>query len=418
MNRLWIYFLLFISLPALAGPGLPAASPEQVGMSAERLARIAPVMRDYIDQGKLAGISAAVARRGKLVYFEQFGEMDASKDGALEPGAIFRIYSMSKPITSVAVMTLVEQGKLRLNDPVSKFIPAFKNMKVFVRETEDGIETEDAKRDITVRDLLTHTSGLTYGHMNANPVDRMYREKSIMYPRFDGEDGSLADFITELVKVPLLHQPGSAFNYGVSTDVLGRLVEVVSGQPFDDYLAENIFAPLGMDDSGFFVPKEKLARFTANHGTEEGKLVVIDTASGSLFAGKRELLSGGAGMLSTTMDDMRFAQMMLNGGELEGTRILGPKTVELMSSAHVRRADMPADMGVGFGLGFAVVTDITKTGAPGSNGTYYWGGAASTIFWIDPDEDLIVVLMTQFMLSNVYPLKEELAALVYQAVVD
>jgi CubicO group peptidase (beta-lactamase class C family) len=323
---------------------------------------------------------------------------------------------MTKPITSVAVMMLYEEGHFQLDDPVSKFIPEFKNVKVFVRKTEAGFELAGPKREITIRDLLTHTSGLAYGMDKDTPVEEMYKEADLF--RFDE---TLEKMIQRLVKLPLANQPGSRWRYSIATDVLGYLVEVVSGKRFDVFLEERIFGPLGMEDTGFYVPDEKIGRFAAMYRPEEkGGLKRDDKVEWGTFSKSTRLLSGGGGLVSTASDYMRFAQMLLNKGELDGTRLLGRKTVELMTANHlpdelIRQGNMTK--GYGFGLGFAVLMDVAQSESLGSEGEYMWGGAASTGFWIDPEEGLIGILMTQFMPYN-DRFAREFKVLTYQAIAD
>lgn len=405
---------LFLSCVILqaSSQGLPEATPEEVGLSSARLERIAPVMQSYVEENKLAGLMTMVARRGKVVHFERFGMMVREADKPMEFDTIFRIYSMTKPITSVAIMMLYEEGHFQLNDPVSKFIPEFKDLKVFENETEEGIELSPTKREMTIRDLLTHTSGLIYG-WGDRPVDKMYQEAKVL------ESGTIKDMVTKLAQIPLMHQPGTKWEYSVSTDVLGYLVEVISGMSFDAFLEERIFEPLGMVDTAFYVPEEKIDRFSANYQPDKnGKIKLMDPPTTSRFAdASRTFFSGGGGLVSTTSDYVRFCQMLLNKGELDGVRLLGRKTVELMAMNHLP-SELPFEMkGVGFGLGFAVVTDVAQMGQLGSKGVFSWGGAAATTFWIDPKEELIAILMTQLM-SNPHPFHEQFRVLTYQAIVE
>jgi CubicO group peptidase (beta-lactamase class C family) len=394
-------------------------TPEQVGLSSTRLGRIGSVMQAYVEQGKYAGIVTMIARRGQIAHFECFGMMDVEAGAPMQSDTIFRIYSMTKPITSVAVMMLYEEGQFQLNDPVSKFIPEFQNTKVFVNRTELGLELADPEREMTIRDLLTHTSGLSYGSDQDSPVDALYREATQKV----GGDLTLEGMVRELVKLPLAYQPGSAWRYSVSTDVLGYVVEVVSGLSFDAFLEQRIFEPLGMVDTGFHVPEEKITRFVTVYGPAEGGgLKVIDTPATSEYAKPPSYLSGGGGLVSTATDYMRFAQMLLNRGELDGTHLLGRKTIELMTTNHLPSTLLPFAVGTdpvngyGFGLGWKVLMDVTQAKILGSEGTYGWGGAASTEFWVDPEEELVGLIMVQFM--PYYPLVEEFQVLAYQAIID
>jgi CubicO group peptidase (beta-lactamase class C family) len=406
---------------------LPLVSPEQVGLSAARLDRVRQWMRRWVDGGQLPGLTVCVMRKGELAFAETYGKADVERNKPLRPDTIFRFYSMTKPITSVAIMTLYEQGHFQLDDPISKFIPAFANNRVYAGIAFGKISSSPAERDITFRDLLTHTSGLTYGFMEANPVDALYRAKEGIGD-FSAIQTSLKELVEKLATYPLIAQPGKAWNYSVSVDVLGYLVEVISGQPFDVYLREKILKPLGMVDTDFYVPGDKHERFAANYQrSPEGKLKLIDDPAKSPYLAPRKVPSGGGGLVSTAWDYLRFCKFMLNKGELDGVRLLGRKTVELMTTNHLK-GDM-ADMGmprfsespyygIGFGLGFAVMLDPAKAHILGTPGEYNWGGAASTAFWCDPAEDLAVVMLTQLMPSSTYPLRRELRVLTYQAIVD
>ena len=387
--------------------GLPRAVPEDVGMSTSRLERIAPVMQRWIDDGKIPGALTMIARSGRLVHFEKFGTQDIATAKPVEFDTIFRIYSMTKPITSIAVMMLYEEGRFQLGTPVSEFIPAFKDMQVY---TEDGSAIIEAEREMTIKHLLTHTSGLIYGGDWEHPINERYNEA-------DFYGGDLAHMAQELGNIPLLHHPGAGWNYGMSTDVLGYLVEVVSGMPFAEFLKTRIFDPLGMRDTDFSVPEEKSDRYaTLYEPTEDGGIQVIENAPVS--SGPLSFYhSGGAGLQSTAADYLRFCQMLLNDGELDGERLLGNKTVELVRMNHIADDWHPLERtGCGFGLGFAVVTNVADTHSLGSLGTYSWGGLASTVFWIDPVEDLIGILMTQLIGDS--PFHAQFRVLTYQSIID
>ena len=387
--------------------GLPRAVPEDVGMSAARLERITPAMQRWVDEGKIPGALTMIAREGRLVHFEKFGMQDVASSKSIEFDTIFRIYSMTKPITSVAVMMLYEEGHFQLNTPVSEFIPAFKDMKVYANH---GDAIVDAEREMTIKHLLTHTSGLIYGGDWVHPINDRYREANFFA-------GDLAHMVKELGNIPLLHHPGDAWNYGMSTDVLGYLVEVVSGMPFTDFLQKRIFEPLGMIDTDFSVPEEKADRYaTLYEPAEDGGIQVIENAPVS--SGPLSFFhAGGAGLQSTAADYLRFCQMMLNEGELNGVRLLGRKTVELTTMSHISEDWQPLwKTGSGFGLGFAVVTDVANTHTLGSEGTYSWGGLASTTFWIDPVEELVAILMTQLIGDN--PFHAQFRVLTYQSITD
>ncbi|UCF00512.1 MAG: beta-lactamase family protein [Planctomycetota bacterium] len=402
---------------AIAKKGLARATPEEVGLSSQRLERINKVMQGYVDENKVAGIVTMVARRGKVAHFECFGVMDIETKKPMQADTIFRIYSMSKPVTSVAVMMLYEEGHFQLNDPVSKFIPEFKDVKVFVRKTDSGVEVCEPKREITIYNLLTHTSGLAYGLSKETVVDEMYEEAEIF-----GWEQTLKEMIGKLVKLPLANQPGSKWKYSISVDVLGYLVEVISGMRFDEFLEERIFEPLEMKDSGFYVPDEKMGRAAALYKeAKSGGLEPGDTDKWGRFTKSTRFFSGGGGLVSTAPDYMRFCQMLLNGGELDGVRLLSRKSVELMTTNNLPDELLPyggGDLnGYGFGLGFAVIMDASQTGILGTAGQYSWGGAASTGFWVDPEEELIGIFMTQFM-PYTGRFTQELKVLTYQAIVD
>jgi len=403
-----VLLILVLFIHSTYSQGLPVGTPEEVGISSERLDRINPVLLSYIDENKLPGMATLVARDGKVVHLGTYGKMRPDK--AIDDQAIFRIASMTKPITSVAVMILYEEGHFLLDDPVLKYIPEFDSMKVFQSVGDGELVLADAKRPVTIHDLLTHTSGLTYGFFGNTPVDSMVRNSGMWL-------GDLEHMISTLGDLPLLFQPGEKLNYSVATDVLGYLVEVISGTTFDRFLEERIFGPLGMDETGFYVPEDKMDRVMPVYRLDKkGKL-----KAGNLNNVPNEppnLLSGGGGLYSTISDYARFAQMMLNDGELEGARILGPKSVDLMLSNHLSEDQMNIKTnfpGVGFGLGFSVVADPPQTLSIGSLGSAGWSGIYNTFFTIDPSEGLIFILMTQFSPFNYYKIQEEFKVLVYQS---
>ena len=402
------------------------ARAEDVGLSSSRLARIDGWMDALVATGKLPGALVMVSRRGRTAYLRGTGHADIARAAPVRHDTIFRIYSMTKALTSTAIMMLYEEGRFQLDDPISRFLPAFAGQRVAAGGMRGKIDTVPAARDITFRDLLTHTSGLTYGFMEANPVDALYRETGI---NFQDKQGTLAEMVDRLAALPLIAQPGRAWNYSVATDVLGHLVAVISGRDFGTFLHDRVIAPLGMIDTGFHVPAEKLARFAANYAwTVKNPLMPIDDPQSSPYGAAGGICSGGGGLVSTAADYMRFCRMMLAKGATDtGARLLGRKTVELMTMNHLR-GDM-ADMGqarfsessyegIGFGLGFSVTLDPARAQLIGSPGEYAWGGAASTAFWIDPAEDMAVILMTQLMPSSTYPIRRELRVLTYQAVID
>ena len=392
------------------------AKPEKVGLSPDRLNKIKPLMQRYVDENKLPGMITMVARHGKVVYSEAFGLMDAGKP--MQLNAIFRIASMTKPITSVAIMILYEEGYFQLDDPVSRYIPEFKDIKVFSFKDKNGIHVEDQKKPMTISDLLTHTSGLGSGVEN-NPVDSIYRAENL-------SDGTLKDMIHKLADIPLLYQPGTRWKYGRSTDVLAHLIEVISGKPFDIFLKERIFTPLKMKDTDYYVPKEKLNRVSAVYGlADNAGIEVLMNPEINNVSVPVKFLSGNGGLVSTATDYMIFSQMLLNKGEYDGVRLLESKTVDLMTSNHISNEIMPADeffgpmlSGMGFGFGVAVIQENIQPKTIGSKGSYWWSGAANTYFFIDPKEELILILMTQFVPSLYYPVNKEFRELVYQSIVD
>jgi CubicO group peptidase (beta-lactamase class C family) len=401
--------------------------PESVGLSAERLARIEDHLeRRYLAPRKIAGALTLVARRGQIAHLKAVGSMDLERGVPMREDTIFRIYSMTKPITSVALMTLYERGAFQLEDPVHRFIPAWRELRVFDGGNYPLFATRPCERPMTVRDLFTHTAGLTYGFMERTNVDRAYRRLGI------GErDRTLDEMIATLAKLPLEFSPGTRWNYSVATDVLGHLIERISGRRLDAFLREEIFAPLGMVDTAFHVPAEKIERLASNYERAPDKqLRVVDDRAKSVYAEPPAFLSGGGGLVSTARDYARFCQMLLNGGELGGARILGRKTIELMTQNHlpggrdIAQCNVGGQFsqitydGVGFGLGFSVTLDLARAQTVGSVGEYAWGGAASTAFWIDPTEELVVIFLTQFMPSGTFNFRGQLKSIVYPAIVD
>tara|TARA_B100001121_G_scaffold74312_1_gene65887 strand:- start:3476 stop:4726 length:1251 start_codon:yes stop_codon:yes gene_type:complete len=416
---------------------MKAINPEKLGLSKEKLMAMENFFREkYIQNGKLAGIQTLVARKGKVVHFKSTGLRDVENNKKIEKDTIFRIYSMTKPITSVALMQLFEQGLFQLADPVSKFLPEFKNPKVFLSGSYPHFMTSPAEREITIRDLLTHTAGLTYGFHYRTNVDHAYR-KVWSGPRGDNTDFSfppldLENFSKSIASLPLEFSPGDKWNYSVATDICGRLVEVLSDMTLDSYFSKYIFKPLKMKDTGFFVPKNKLNRFAACYERTPKEYLKLQD-SGDAKSGYSNMplhLSGGGGLVSTTEDYFNFCQMLLNGGLFEGKRLLSRKTIELMTSNHLPENQDMVTMGsegsfseirykgVGFGLGFGVNIDLADTQNSGSVGSYNWGGAASTFFWVDPKEELICILMTQLMPSGYYPIRMQMQSMVYSSFID
>lgn len=418
---------------------LSVSDPSSLGLDPERLARIDRFVAErYIDSGRFPGFSLLVSRRGEIAHLSFQGQ--ASEGDRARPmgeDTLIRIYSMSKPITSMALLTLYEEGLFRLDDPVSAYIPAFSDLRVWQDGTTANYTTTYPEREMTVRDLFTHTSGLTYGFMGRHPVDGLYRKKGL-----DTGRQKLESWVDALAEVPLMFSPGTRWSYSVATDVLGRLVEVIGGQPFDAFLAERIFGPLGMDDTAFWVDDADAARLAANYavpalspfGIPEGaegdaRVVIDDGGDASPYRRRPEFLSGGGGLVSTIGDYHRFTQMLLRKGELDGNRVLGRRTVEYATMNHLPGGRDLAAMGqpvfsetrydgVGFGLGFSVILDPAETQVMCSAGEFAWGGAASTLFWVDPAEDLAVIGLTQLMPSSAYPIRQEMKALVYAALTE
>jgi len=407
----WMTAFVLLASTTVFANGLTPSRPEAVGFSAERLQRINDHMEAHVKAGNFSGATGLVARKGKIVFYETWGDQDREENIPMAPDTIFRIYSMTKAITGVAVMREYEKGKFFLNHPVSKYLPEFKNMKV---ATEDGLV--EAENDITIRDLLMHTAGITYG--SGGNSGKYYRDAGARKPGMN-----LAEFSEAIASAPLEFEPGTEWWYGFSIDILGRLVEVVSGKPFEVYLQEEIFAPLSMKDSAFHVPEENHDRlvklYTPN---DDGGVSVNKGRAQNSYKTAPSYPAGGGGMVSTTMDYARFCQMLVNGGDLDGQQILGRKSVELMSTDHLgetpKNGYLIARDGVGFGLTFAVTKDIGALGEIESNGSYSWGGAAGTRFWIDPKEELFGVFMINILPYNGLPYGDEFKRLVYQAIVD
>ena len=401
--------------------GLPTAAADDVGMSPARLERLERVMQAYVDRREVAGAVSLVARRGKVVHFSTFGSRDAEVGAPMTHDTIFRIASMTKPVASVALMMLYEEGHFQLRDPIAKWLPEYADMQVASAATYQEVgrarfQTVQASQAITVQHLLTHTAGLpnTYRGITKPDFD------AIAPQREPGD--TLADFVTRLSALPLNFHPGERWEYGRSTDVVGRLVEVISGMPFDRFLQERIFAPLDMVDTHFYLPATKLDRFAALYRPADGGGLALTegpTADSRFVREPHSYFSGAGGLLSTARDYFRFQQMMLNGGKLDGVRILGRKTVELMTLNHVGDREIwLVGPGYGFGLGYAVVQDPGAAAMPYSPGSYFWWGAYNTTFWVDPQEDLIGILLTQLRPHTQLNIRQDLATLAYQAIVD
>tara|TARA_B100001057_G_scaffold104706_1_gene102120 strand:- start:7060 stop:8418 length:1359 start_codon:yes stop_codon:yes gene_type:complete len=447
----WIFILVF-SITFFVGAN-PYES-DQSGMSKDRLDKIAPVLEENIQAGRFPGFITAVARKGKVVHFETQGYADVEKQIPLKKDSLFRIYSMSKPITGVALMILLEEGKVRLNDPVSLYIPEFASTEVMVIN-EDGTDSrEKLKRQITIRDLATHTSGIAYSFTAIPQLQKIYAQERLSpYFFIDNFDAmqiegnavissqkafpDICSFSAALAsKAPLMHQPGEKYTYSMGMDILGCVIERASGQTFEVFLKERLFKPLKMNDTFFSVPASEKDRFTSLYAypgdlgrlipemktaiPDDLLMIKIDDRSFSPYLKPASLFDGGSGLVSSTEDYLKFAQMLLNGGELAGERILSRKSVELMSSNllpdHIKGSD-DYIQGAGFGITVGVIEDPGLLGQHGSKGMYFWGGAAATFFWIDPQEELVAVVMTQ-LLASPWPLRETFNALVYQAIDD
>jgi CubicO group peptidase (beta-lactamase class C family) len=402
--------------------------PESVGLTSEGLRRVDQhLLSRYIEPGKIAGALTLVARRGEVAWLSPLGVMDRERKKPMRLDTIFRIYSMTKPVTSVAMMMLHERGAFALADPVHRYIPEWANLRVYRYGRYPNFVTEPAARPMTIRDLLTHTSGLSYQIMERSPVDEAYRQVGIGAPA-----GTLRDLVLRLAELPLEFSPGTRWGYSSATDVLGHLVEVLSGQPFDEYLRTQIFEPLGMIDTSFIVPADKIARLAANYTRLPGstEATLMDDPMDSPYTRPKTWFSGGGGLVSTAADYFRFAEMMRRGGELDGKRILGPRTIAYMTMNHLPDGRDLAALatsgsfsetryeGVGFGLGMYVVVDPVRAQVPSSPGEYGWGGLASTAFWVDPADDLVVVFLTQLVPSTTFDFRGQLKAIIRGAIVD
>ena len=407
--------------------------PEAMGFSSERLARIKPVMQAYVDRRGFSGMSTMLARRGKVIHFEQVGCQDRETETPMRADTIFRIYSMTKPIICTAFMTLYEEACFQLFDPVAKFIPAFAKLRVLAGNKESGYQEVALNRPVTILDLLTHTSGLTYNFLEDSPVSQMYLESRV------GEASqTLEEMIDGLLRLPLAFQPGTRWQYSLGIDVIGRLIEVISGQKLQHFLQERLFEPLGMVDTGFSVPGEKLSRLATLYGLPDIATSTLSTIAKAYEQGYNERLDveathpatnttsfvrGGFGLFCTMGDYMRFAQMLLSRGQLDGVRILAPKIVDLMHMNHLPKSLLPWEiggvpsLGYGFGLGSRVLLNVAESALPGSVGEFGWGGAAKTHYWVDPQEELIGILMTQYMVGFDVP-EKDFQVLAYQALME
>lgn len=410
--------LLALVVPFCLAEELPQASPASVGLSADRLERLSETMQQYVDDGQLAGSVVLVARKGKIAYFESFGQRDLASSADMDTDAIFRIASQTKAIISTGVLLLQEEGKLLIGDPVARYLPEFAKTTVAVDRSDGGYDTVDAYSQVTIRNLLTHTSGVSYG---GGPASDRWERAKIQGWYFADRNEPIRSTIARLAKLPFDAQPGEQWIYGYNTDILGAVIESASGQPLDKFIEERILKPLGMTDTHFYLPMTKQDRLATVYKIEDGELQRSPDGGGmagqGLYVdGPRKSFSGGAGLLSTASDYSRFLQMMLNGGELDGTRLLSRKTVELMTTNHL--TGQPFRPGQGFGLGFYVVENVGARGIPGSKGEYGWGGAYHSTYWVDPAEDLVVVYMTQLLPTGDLDDHGRLRTLIYQAIVD
>ena len=407
---------LFITAALGLAASLPIVKPAEVGLSAERLERLTRVMQEYTDQGKVAGMVTLIIRKGKIAYIKPFGKLDLAQGTPMPVNAIFRVASQTKAVTSVAVMMLQEEGRLLIDDAVSKYIPEFAATRVAVQAQDKGAKgysTVPAKRPITIRDLLTHTAGISYGD---GPARDEYAAAGIHGWFLADKNMPIGDVIKKLATLPFDAQPGEKFIYGYNTDILGYVVERVSGMSLAEFFAKKITGPLGMTDAHFFLPEEKIGRLTPVYGIDEkGGLKLVEDPRESFYVkGPRMCYAGGAGLLATAEDYARFLCMLQNGGQLDGVRILSPKSVELMTVDHV--GELYGSQG--FGLGFWVTDKLGRNGQLGSSGAFGWGGAYHTTYWVDPAEQLVCVLMTQLLPASGSDLHGKFRALVYQSIVD
>jgi len=417
--------LLLLAPPALRAEAPPATTPESVGLAGERLQRLRSVMQQYVDEGRVAGIVTYVSRNGRVAHLEAFGKADVEAGRAMKTDTIFRVASQTKAFTSVAVMMLVEEGKIGLADPVSRFIPAFKKTTVALPPPAGAVAGSPvavvpARREITIRDLLTHTAGISYGD---GPAAEQWKAAGIQGWYFADRAEPVSAVVERLAALPMDAQPGERYVYGYNTDILGVVVEKVSGLTLAEFFQKRITGPLGLADTQFYLPPAQKDRLAAVYAAKDGKIERATdpkTGQGHYVDGPRVAFAGGAGLLSTARDYGRFLQALLNGGEIDGVRLLSPKTVELMTVNHVgtRLAEAWGDrQGLGFGLGFDVLEDLGKAGQYGSVGAFGWGGAYHTTYWVDPKEKLVALLMTQLLPAGNSDLHARFRALVYQSIV-
>ncbi len=419
-RRIGLVVLLVGLVASWASAQVPAqTTPEAVGLSAPRVERLRSVVQDYVNRNQIAGVTVVIARAGRVVVFEPIGRMDIEKNVPMKKDTIFRMASMSKAVTSVAAVVLMEEGKLRLSEPVSKYLPAFKRTTVLVPgpASSGRYGSVPAKREITIRDLLTHTAGINYGD---GPAAEEYRAAGLLGWYLADKTEPIGTLMERLAELPFTAQPGERYVYGYNTDILGAVVEKASGMPLDEFFRTRIFEPLKMADSCFFLPKEKRDRLATVYSLgADGKLMRAPepkTGQGEYVDGPRTCFGGGAGLLSTASDYTRFLQMLLNGGELDGVRVLGPKSVEMMTSNQIGRLYSESG-GLGFGLGFEITEDVGAAGRPDSVGAFGWGSAYYSKFWVDPKEKLVAVFMTQLIPAGGLDLQDKFRYLVYQTIV-
>jgi len=394
-------------------------NPEALEFSAQRTSRIDSLMSRYVESGKLAGMVTCIAYRGQIVHANSCGYQNLEEKIPMSQDSIFRIYSMTKPVTAVSLMMLFEEALFNLTDPVSQYIPAFKDLSVYAANGE----LEVPIRPITVQDLLRHTAGLSYGEYSVSnsPVDKLYDEADLFNPKITS-----TEFTRRVAELPLMHHPGEKWHYSVATDIAGYLVELLSGMPLADFMQERIFNPLGMVDTSFEIDPSNILRFCTLYGkTAKSDFDLLEEPASSEYLPPVSFHAGGSGLVSTTADYLRFARCILNKGQLEGTRLLGPKTVTLMTCNHLPNNLLPIAyegsepmLGMGYGLGFGVMLDPAQAGMMGTVGDHSWGGNAETYFWIDPDEELIAILMSQYQPSQTYPIRKEFRSVVYQALTN
>jgi CubicO group peptidase (beta-lactamase class C family) len=420
IHRITFIFIGLVLVTTLYSQDLPLGKPEELGFSPERLQRLTTVFQAYANDKKMAGSVVLVARHGKVAYFNAFGKRDLEADAPMQNDAIFRIASQTKALVSVGIMILQEEGKLLIADPVGKYIPEFMETTVAEPKEGGGYTVVKAKRQITLRDLLTHTAGIGYGDGLA--ADK-WKEAGVQGWYFADREEPVGATIARLAKLPMDAHPGEKYVYGYNTDILGVVIEKVSGKSLDEFITSRILTPLGMKDTHFYLPQNKVNRLTAVYSAYADKPLERApdpggmVGQGAYVKGPRKSFSGGAGLLSTAADYAKFLQMMLNKGTYNGTRILAPSTIELMTVSHLGAINYPWGQGTGFGLGFSVCEDLGDRGVPGSVGEYGWGGAYGSTYWVDPKEDLVVVYFKQLIPTNGLDDQSKLRALIYQAIV-